>query len=149
MDENKYKNILSKMCSLCARGEKCEFDILQKLDKYEITINDKERITTYLIDNNYINNERYANAYVNDKFKFNKWGRNKIRQNLKFKKIDNKFIEKALDDINVTDYELELNSILLKKRKQIKDTDKYKIKQKLVNHAVSKGYELDLILNAI
>jgi len=149
MDENEFKNILLRMCNLCARSEKCEFDIEQKLNKLEIDDESKDEIIEYLKVNNYINNQRYTDAFVNDKFKFNKWGKQKIRQYLKFKRIETIFVEKSLNNLNEDDYVNILTEILRSKRKQIKDENEYKVMQKLVNHAISKGFEIDLVLKII
>ncbi len=149
MDDSEYKNILAKMCNLCARGEKCEFDIIQKLLKFEIDEDSQQKIIEYLKDNNYINNQRYADAFANDKFKFNKWGKLKIRQNLKFKKIENIYIDKSLSSLEYDDYKITLLNILMKKRKQIKDKNELVVRQKLLSHAVSKGFEMDLVLELI
>ncbi len=149
MDDNEYKRILARMCSLCARGEKCEFDIIQKLIKLEIDKESQQKIMEYLVSNNYINNQRYANAFVNDKFKFNKWGKQKIKQNLKFKRIENIYIDTSLSNLNSDDYKRVLLDVLKKKRKQIKAGNEFEIRQKLLNHAVSKGYEMELVFEII
>jgi len=149
MEDKEYKSILSKMCSLCARREKCEYDILQKLIKLEVDDSNQKRIIEYLHENNYINHQRYADAFVNDKFKFNKWGKRKIRQNLKFRQIESKYIEVSLSNLNYDDYKSILEDILRKKRKQITDKNEFKIKQKLLNHAVSRGFEAELIFEII
>jgi len=149
MEGKEFKRILTRMCNFCARGEKCVFDITQKLIKLEVNKEDELKIINYLIDNNFINNQRYAEAFVNDKFKFNKWGKQKIRQNLKFKKIESNFIEAALSNLNYDDYIKVLTTILINKRKQIKDKNEFVIKQKLLNHAISKGFEADVIFEVI
>jgi len=149
MNENDYKQILAKMCNLCSRSEKCEFEIRQKLIKLDVDIVNSDKIITYLINNNFINNERYAQAYVNDKFKFNKWGKLKIKQKLQFNKIEFKYINTSLSNLNTDTYKEVLSIILIKKKKYINDTSNYTVKQKLINHAISKGYELDIILEVI
>jgi len=149
MDDDEYKRILAKMCSLCARGEKCEFDIVQKLTKLEVDNESQQKIIGYLLSNNFIDNQRYANAFVNDKFKFNKWGKQKIKQNLKFKRIENIYIDTSLSSLDNDDYKKVLVDILKKKRKQIKDKQEFVVRQKLLNHAVSKGFEMELVFEII
>ena len=149
MEDDEYKRILAKMCSLCARGEKCEFDIIQKLTKLEVDNESQQKIIEYLVSNSFINNQRYANAFVNDKFKFNKWGKQKIKQNLKFKRIESIYIDASLSSLDNGDYKKVLVYVLEKKRKQIKDKDELIVRQKLLNHAVSKGFEMDLIFEII
>lgn len=149
MDENEFKKILLKMCNLCARGEKCEFDILQKLNKLEIDDEIKNVVIEYLKKNNYINHQRYADAFVNDKFKFNKWGKQKIRQNLKTKRIEDIYIDKSLSSLNSDDYKDILLQLLKNKRKQLKEKNEFRLKQKLVNYAISKGFEMGVVLETI
>ena len=73
------KDILKQMEMLCSRKEYCVFEINEKLKKFDISHSEKEAIIKTLENNNFIDELRYAKAYVNDKFKFNKWGRIKIR----------------------------------------------------------------------
>jgi regulatory protein len=149
MDDDFYKQLLSKMCSYCAIYEKCKHDIYVKLDKYGASKLQQEQIIEYLETNNFINEERFANSFASDKFKFNKWGKNKIVYNLKEFKIEQKNIAEALNNINSDDYERVLLNLLKTKRAQIKDTDNYKIRQKLINYAISKGFEYELIYETI
>ena len=133
------------MAAFCSRSEKCEFDIRQKLEKTELDIEKIDEIIQYLIENKYVDNQRYAIFFTNDKFKFNKWGKQKIKAHLKQKQIKSTIIENALNSINEKEYKKTLKEIIEKKRKSIKETDKYKLKEKIIRNALSKGFEIDLI----
>ncbi len=133
------------MANYCSKQERCSYDVYEKLKNSDLKSEEIQNIIKYLKDNNFINHQRYALAYANDKFRFNKWGKIKIKNMLKAKKIEENFILSAISEIDTNEYLKNLKNILLQKSKNIKDTDPYKRKAKLINHAVSKGYELDLI----
>jgi len=85
---NDYKYWLNKMCRICSTSEKSTNDILDKLKNSDLTDAETDEIIKYLIHNNFINHKRYASAFVSDKFKFNKWGKLKIKMALKQKGIE-------------------------------------------------------------
>ncbi len=143
------KEALVKAQNLCARQEKCRADIRKKLYDWNIQPDDIENIIDRLIADNFIDEIRYAEYFVRDKFRFNKWGRIKIEFTLKQKQIPSEIIRKALLEINETEYRNSLKSELIKKHKSIKDTEPYKIKEKLLRFAQSRGYELEISLNEI
>ncbi len=141
------KEILSKAQNICSKKEMCIFDISKKLRTWEATEIEKEDIIQSLLDDKFIDERRYANAFTNDKFKFNKWGKIKISYHLKQKQIPNKFIQESLSQIDDSEYFMTLKSIL--KLKLISLENKENKKEKLVRFAQSKGYSLDNILKAI
>lgn len=146
MDINKAKSRLAKLCSM---KEVCEHDALEKLHKWEIFYEDAEKITNWLIKEKFIDNNRFARFYTRDKYRFNKWGRIKIKYALKQKDISHKDIEDAMTEINNKEYNDILYHIIETKLKTTKEDDSYKLKAKVHNHAQSKGYESHLIFNAI
>ncbi len=136
---------LVMMTNLCARQEKCTSEVIQKLKTLGVSQNNIDEIIDYLIDNNYIDLKRYCTSFVNDKLKFNKWGKNKIRYELRSKNIDSSIIEQAISQIDETEYKDLQISELTKKMKTIEDADKQKIYSKLFNFATSRGYSTDII----
>ncbi|MEE4196558.1 MAG: regulatory protein RecX [Bacteroidales bacterium] len=132
---------LDKAQYLCAQKEKCVEDIKQKLFQWGVNKNDFDSIIERLIEEKFIDEERYAKAYVKEKFTFNKWGKIKIEYALKQKKIPDQYIQYALDDIPENEYTQTLEKELIKKRKSIQDTNEHTIKSKLIRFAVSKGFE--------
>jgi len=143
---NKY---LKQMAAYCSRSEKCEFDVRKKLEGTELDINQIDELIDYLIENKYIDNQRYAEFFANDKFKFNKWGKQKIRMHLNQKQISSALIQNALNTIDKKEYKKTLKEIIEKKLKSTKEQDKYKLKEKLIRNALSKGFEMDLIYDLL
>lgn len=139
--------LLEKAKSICAKKEVCAFEIQQKLKNWGE--NDFEAYVDVLQEQGFINHERYAKAFVNDKYRLNKWGKQKIRAALKAKKIEYLHIENALKLIPEEEYYQTLQDFLQKKRASFGKNLNAREKNKLFNFAASKGFEFDLIYRAI
>ncbi len=133
--------ILIKAQNICSKKEMCIFDISKKLQNWQATEIEKEDIIQSLIDDKFIDEQRYANAFTNDKFKFNKWGKIKISFQLKQRQISSKYIQESLCQLNYNEYIITLKKVL--KNKLIELENKENKKEKLVRFAQSKGYSLD------
>ncbi len=140
------KEALSKAQAACARGEKCKSDISKKLFDWGIYSDESEEILNSLVDDKFIDESRYTSYYVNDKFKFNKWGKRKITFMLKQKRIPENLIYDALDKIDEEKYFATIEAEMTKKLKTIKADNDFDRKSKLIRFAESKGYELDISL---
>ena len=140
---------LVKAQNMCAYQEKCEYDIRKKLYDWKAKPEDFDDIINQLIQDKFIDEQRYAISFVKEKFRFNKWGKIKIEYTLKQKNIPSKLINKALNEINEIDYNSVLEKELLKKLISIKDTDEYTIKSKLSRFAISKGFENGKVFDMI
>lgn len=143
------KEALSYAVKYCSKEEKCLFDIRNKLEGLHVTENDIEDILNYLVEEKFVDESRYARAFVNDKFRFNKWGKNKIRFALKQKHIKENVIDEALEGITVDEGFGLLLDELQKKMKNTHSTSTYELKGKLYRFAVGRGYENDIILKAL
>jgi regulatory protein len=143
MDKKKWEAILKRAQDYCSKAEKSVQDMLQKLQDWGLDLNQAVEMVEVLKKQDYINHARYAQAFTNDKFRFNKWGLNKIRVALLAKRIESEYINKAIKAIDIKEYEQMVVSVLADKRQEIekKETDSYKIKAKLSNFALSRGYE--------
>lgn len=130
---------------LCSKAEKCSDDIRRKLDAWHIHEEDQTEILSILKKETFIDDARYARFYVRDKYKFNKWGRNKITWQLKAKNIEQTLIDDALSQIKEDDYYLILLELLQKKQKSLKANSEYELRAKLFRYASSKGFEGDVI----
>ena len=135
--------------SYCAYQERSQFEIRNKLYEWGLHQKDVEEIISELIELNFLNEERFAIAYSLGKFRIKGWGKNKIRQGLKLKRIPDKLIIKSLKEINEDDYMLMLTKILKKKLNTISEKDPFKKRYLLSRFATSKGYESDLIADLL
>ncbi len=135
--------------SYCAYQERSQFEIRNKLYEWGLHQKDVEEIISELIELNFLNEERFAIAYSLGKFRIKGWGKNKIRQGLKLKRIPDKLIIKSLKEINEDDYMLMLTKILKKKLNTISEKDPFKKRYLLSRFASSKGYESDLIADLL
>lgn len=140
-----YKRALAKAMSICSRREYCNDDIRTKLQSWYISDSDSEKIIASLTRENFINEKRYTEAFVKDKFRYNKWGKVKIRANLKMKKIPGDMISSALESIDDEQYRKIIEELLRSHRRSVKAKNQYDLKGKLLRYGLSKGFESDLL----
>lgn len=148
-DKIQYDIALAKAMALCSAKECCCSDIMNKLESYDLTSTEKEKIIATLIDEKFIDERRYARAYVNDKFKYNVWGKIKIASQLRQKHISGEIISEALAGIDENDYEEKLSSLLASKRKTVKYKDNYDLRAKLMRFGLSRGFESEILYKLI
>lgn len=147
--EMTYEEALGKAAALCSGSEHCTRDIETKMRKWGITDDDIGKAIDYLVDEKYIDNSRYARAYCSDKFRYNQWGRIKIQQMLRMQGISDRDIRQGLEVIDEDEYLEMLKDIIRKKDRQLKDEDPYQRKGKLIRHALSHGFEMDLVMDVL
>lgn len=140
---------LVKMQSWCAYQERSQHDARQKLYELGLWQEAVENIIVQLIQDNFLNEERFAIQFAKGKFNIKKWGRIKIKQELKQKRISEYCLKKALQQIDGDEYYNTLKKIINQKKKLTKEKHPLKLKQKLYSYAISKGYESDLIMDAL
>lgn len=138
-----------KVASFCAYQDRCRQEVREKLYTYELTDSEVEDILEKLEKEKFLNEERFAKAFAGGKFRLKKWGRIKIKQELKMRAIPDAYIRKALGDINEEEYTEILNGLLEKKKQAERLKNTMEGKQKLLRYALSKGYEQDLIWDGI
>lgn len=144
------KQALNKAMALCARQEYCVGDIREKLKIWGIEEEDRDIVIKELVKQKFVDDLRFTIAYVRDKVRFNQWGRVKIRYMLSAKKIPGQIIDRALDEIDMEVYTEVLKDLLQKKDKTLKsEADPWIRKQKLIRFAVSRGFEMDEIYQAL
>lgn len=144
-EDNKYKKQLERARSLCARQEKCIRDIQNKLGEWGVQEKFHKAILDKLIDERYIDEDRYARSFVREKFFSNQWGKIKIRQILKGKMIPEEIITIALKEIPGDDYIESLKKLLLRKKKSIKARNQFDLRGRLQRFAYGRGFEPDII----
>ena len=139
------KVALAKAEHFCAYQERAQQEVRDKLYDWGLWPDAVENIIIQLIGGNFLNEERFAKSYVQGKFKQKGWGKIKIKQGLKFKKIPDGLLKKALLTIDGDDYLEMLNKILVKKAALLTEKMPYKRRYKLQQYALSRGFEADLI----
>ena len=137
--------VLDKMAKYCAYQERCVKDVRDKLKTFDIPEEDKTKILDYLLDNRFVNDERYAKAFVRGKVNQSGWGVNKIRFHLIQKGIDKDIIDEALVQTDEEVYRQRLIEILKTKAKTIKAASDFEKKRKLAAYAMQKGFEGSLV----
>lgn len=143
------KTAMAKIMAYCSRQEKCKDDVRKKLRAWLVAEDDISEIVKRLEEDKFIDEERYVRAYVNDKYKFAKWGKRKIEYNLNLKHIDRSIISEYLKAVDSDDYMEKLEYILTNKAKSVKAKNNYDMQQKLIRFATSRGYELSDIIKCL
>lgn len=143
------KELYLKLAAYCAKAERCVSDLEQKMNNYNVSFEVSNRVLELLKKENYLSESRYASAVASDKFRFNGWGKKKIQQFLYHKGINSNLIDKSLSEIDDDEYLNKLTNLILQKRKSVKAQDDYELKNKLIRFALSRGFEMDLILRII
>jgi regulatory protein len=137
---------LLKMQQYCAYQERCQDEVRTKLIELGVFGDVLENIIADLILDNFLNEERFALAFAGGKFRIKHWGRIKIVQELKSRKISEYSIRKALaSELNEEDYKATLLEVLNKKAKLLSESDKFKKNQKLAQYALGRGFEMELV----
>lgn len=141
---DRQKQILIKLASFCAYQERTLKEVRQKLSDWETIEDDAVLVIAELIAQNYLNEERFARTFARGKFRIKKWGRLKIRQEMKLKGLSNELIQKGLTEIDGDAYEEVLRDLLKKKVRSLRG-DSLAVKQKIVRFALSRGFESDIV----
>lgn len=150
MSENiDFNAALNRAMALCAKRELCIEDIRVKLESWGITDANADKIIITLIADNFINEDRYANAFVKDKYHYNRWGRVKIASHLRAKKIGTESIRSALTSIDETQYKQMIKDTLAAHRKSIRAKNQYDLKGRLMRFGLSRGYESNLLYDIL
>ena len=134
-----------QLAALCAQAEHCQQEMRDKMRRWELDETVQNRIIARLVKERYIDDERYARAFVKDKIRYNKWGRRKVQQALWLKHIDAEIQQHVLDEIDEKEYLDVLRPLLKQKRKTIRAASDYELNQKLVRFALGRGFGFDII----
>jgi len=137
---------LQKLQHYCAYQDRCHSEVRSKLIDLGIYGDTLEEIMTELIVNKFLDEERFARSYARGKFRLKKWGRLRILKELKFRKVSEYCMKKALSEIEEDEYLATLDTILNKKQKQyLQKNDAFTARQKAAKYAAQRGYEMNLI----
>ena len=133
------------LAALCAQSEHCQWEMLEKMRRWELPEDAQARVMQRLISERYIDDERYARAFVKDKVRYNKWGRRKVEQALWQKRVDENIRKQVLDEVDDDEYLSVLRPLLKQKRKSTKAQSDYELNQKLMRFALGRGFTFDII----
>lgn len=141
-----------KLSALCAHAEYCPYDIRKKMRNWQFAADAEEiaeRIIARLVSERFIDENRYAHAFVRDKSRYNKWGEVRIRQELRMRKIPQDIIADALTEIDEDDSLDTLRHLIAGKRRTVKGKSEYEINAKLIRFALSRGFAMEQIMQVI
>ena len=133
------------MAKYCAYQERCIKDVTDKLKTFEISSKDREEILNYLIDNRFVDSQRFAKAFVRGKINQSGWGLNKIRFHLMQKGISKELIDEALQAFDEEVYRQRLIEVIKTKAKTVKAANDFEKNRKLAAYAIQKGFEAPLV----
>ena len=136
---------LAKAESYCAYQERSQQEVRDKLYQWGLWSEAVEEIISKLINANYLNEERFAKAFAGGKFRIKKWGRIKIKLELKRKRVSDYCIKQALKEIDETAYLQTIQKVLEEKMRKTKNKNPIKLNYLMGQYAISRGFEADLV----
>lgn len=144
-----FEEAKEKLQAFCAYQERCIWEVRRKMYEKGVKEEDKEELIDFLIAEKFLDEERFAPAFARGKFRMKKWGRNRIRQELKMRQIPESLIRKALTEIDPEEYYDTLLTETEKKWEKTKESDLYKKRFKVIGYLMQRGFEQDLVQEAI
>ncbi len=146
LSENELRYKAEAYCSLT---EHCIAEVQTKLEGWGASSEVSERIIAHLLKETYVNEQRFCNAFVRDKYRFNGWGRNKIVQALRLKRIPADVIALGLEEIDEQEYQEILANLIAQKNRSVKAKNDYERNGKLIRFAIGRGFEMEAILRCV
>ncbi len=143
------KEAREKIEAYCAYRERSQQEVKQKLYEYGLYTDLVNEIISELIQNNFLNEERFARAFVRGKFSIKKWGRVKIKQALYPHHLSDYILRKAFTEIDDQQYEAVLKEVIEKKARLVKEKNEFRRKGKIAQYVIGRGFEPDLVWDAI
>lgn len=143
------KSVFDKIMKYCGYQERSEKDVLEKLKKYKLGTSETGSIIRRLKEEKFIDDRRFARIYAAGKLRNNKWGRIKIRYQLKQKNINNHHIEEALNSIAGEEYRRIILDLIDRKNESLKESDKFVLRNKIAQYLFMKGFENELVWDMI
>lgn len=140
---------LNTLMERCARAEVCISDARRLMVRWRVAPGEQESIVEQLLKERFIDEERYAAAFVRDKINFSRWGARKISDALYQKRIPSEIIKQAMEQVAEVSMTDRLEADLRRKNQSIKDEDPYKRKEKLLRFGISRGYDFDTVAETI
>ncbi len=134
-----------KLEHYCAYQERCHKEVILKLKSLNMIPEAIDAIVVHLLEHNFLNEERFAKAYVRGKFRIKKWGKHRLTLELKKKDISKYNVNQALREIDDDEYIGVFNDLAEKRADSIKESNSFKKKKKLVDYLLYRGWESHLV----
>ena len=138
-----------KLQQFCAYKDRCHKEVVEKLQKINMIPEAIDLIIAELIQDNFLNEERFARSFARGKFRIKKWGRLRIVRELKFRNISKYNIDAALKEIDEAAYVTTLDELARKRNNAVKETNLYKRKKKIADYLFYRGWESHLVYEKI
>ena len=133
----------------CAYQERCHKEVQDKLRGMRMIPDAIDAVIVHLLDHNFLNEERFAKAYVRGKFKFKNWGRNRLTMELKRRQISRFNIQTGLKELDTLDYYGTFDALATRKCEVIKETNIYKKRKKLADYLLYRGWESPMVYEKV
>jgi len=143
------EDILQKMEYYCSYQERCHIEVSEKLRSFVLNQDEKDRIIVHLIESNFLNEERFASIFSISKFHQKKWGKIRIKNELKARKISDYLVTKALKEIPTEEYEMTFETLAEKHWETITEKNDLKKRKKFCDYLLRKGWESERIYEKV
>ena len=140
---------LQKLAALCARAEHSSGEMLEKMRRWQLSEDVRERVLDRLIDEKFVDDERFARLFVREKIRFDRWGRRKIEQALYQKGVASDISRRVLDEVDDEAYVAELKKLIAAKRRSVQAESDYEMRAKLTKYALGRGFGYNVIRQCI
>ena len=140
---------LQKLSALCARAEHSSGEMLEKMRRWQLSEDTRERVLDRLIDEKFVDDERFARLFVREKIRFDRWGRRKIEQALYQKGVASDISRRVLDVVDDEAYVAELKKLIAAKRRSVQAESDYEMRAKLTKYALGRGFGYNVIRQCI
>ena len=140
---------LQKLSALCARAEHSSGEMLEKMRRWQLSEDARERVLDRLIDEKFVDDERFARLFVREKIRFDRWGRRKIEQALYQKGVASDISRRVLNEVDDEAYMAELKKLIAAKRRSVQAESDYEMRAKLTKYALGRGFDYNVIRQCI
>lgn len=140
---------LQKLSALCARAEHSSGEMLEKMRRWQLSEDARERVLDRLIDEKFVDDERFARLFVREKIRFDRWGRRKIEQALYQKGVASDISRRVLNEVDDEAYVAELKKLIAAKRRSVQAESDYEMRAKLTKYALGRGFGYEVIRQCI
>jgi regulatory protein len=144
-----YDDVLRRLTALCAKSEHSQGEMQQKMRQWQVDEETQARVMQYLVERRFVDDERYARAFVRDKVVYNRWGRLKVNQALCAKGVGEETRRKVLAEVPEEDYQDQLRPLLQAKLRSLRDEEPYQRRAKLLRYALSRGFTMQQAIDCL